>query len=52
MLNGQISSVSFKSRDFDRRSLRGAVIQITAPHCASIVGVNIPANLAAVILRG
>ena len=51
MLNGRVSTVSFKSRDFDRRSLRGAVIQITAPYCASAVGVDIPANLATVILR-
>ena len=52
MLNGRISTVSFKSRDFDRQSLRGAVIQITAPYCTSTVGVNIPASLATVILLG
>ncbi len=52
VLNGQISAVSFKSRDFDRHSLRGSVIQITAPHCALIVGMAIPASLAPVILPG
>jgi hypothetical protein len=52
MLNGRISAASFKSRDFDRHSLRGAVIQTTAPYCTSFVGVSSPASLATVILLG
>lgn len=48
-LTGGFLTVSYRSSDFDRRSLRGAVIQITAPYCASKFGVCIPAVLAPVV---